>query len=163
MVSTLFHGIITSNEFEFAASRHYAYDMRKSNFPDFHGIFLYFPDSSQNLKFPWPSTNSLTFSWPWISLTFPWPVATLCNLAQHGPPRTLWLIWHKKFTQAKSSDLFRTQSINSGQNSDGFGTKHSLRPNNVINLPHKTITLATYWLVWLSKDSHTLNNVINLL
>ena len=52
VVSTLFHGIVTRNEFEFAASRRYAYDMRKSNFPDFQGIFLYFPDLSQNLKFP---------------------------------------------------------------------------------------------------------------
>ena len=40
------------NEFEFAASQCYAYNMRKSNFPDFQGIFPYFPDFSQNLKFP---------------------------------------------------------------------------------------------------------------
>ena len=52
MVSILFHGIVTHNEFEFAASRRYAYAMRKSHFPDFQGIFLYFPDFSQNLKFP---------------------------------------------------------------------------------------------------------------
>ena len=51
VVSTLFHAIVTRNEFEFAASWRYAYDMRKSNFPDFQGIFLYFPDFSQNLKF----------------------------------------------------------------------------------------------------------------
>ena len=35
-----------------SSSLHYAYDMRKSNFPDFQGIFLYFPDLYQNLKFP---------------------------------------------------------------------------------------------------------------
>ena len=52
VISTLFHAIVMRNEFEFAASRRYAYDMRKSNFPDFQGIFLYFPDFSQNLKFP---------------------------------------------------------------------------------------------------------------
>ena len=73
VVSTLFHGIVTRNVFKFAASRRYAYDMRKSNFPDFQGIFLYFPNFSQNLKFPWPTTKfpdfSLTLNFPDFSLT----------------------------------------------------------------------------------------------
>ena len=55
------------NEFEFAASRHYTYDMRKSNFPDFQGIFLYFPDFSQNLSDP--ACNSLTLNFSDFSLT----------------------------------------------------------------------------------------------
>ena len=56
-----------------SSSRRYAYDTRKSNFPDFQGIFLYFPDFSQNLKFPWPSTKfpdfSLILNFPHFSLT----------------------------------------------------------------------------------------------
>ena len=72
VVSTLFHGIVTRNEFELAASWRYVYDMRKSNFPDFQRIFLYFPDFSQNLKFPWPSTKfpDLEFAWPVATMTF---------------------------------------------------------------------------------------------
>ena len=32
-----------------SSSRRYTYDTRNSNFDDFQGIFLYFPDLSQNL------------------------------------------------------------------------------------------------------------------
>ena len=56
-----------------SSSLHYAYDMRKSNFPDFQGIFLYFPNFSQNLKFSWPSTKfpdfSMILNFPDFSLT----------------------------------------------------------------------------------------------
>jgi len=73
VVSTLFHRIITCNEFEFAASQHYSYDIRKSSFPDFQGIFMYFPDFTQNLKFPSPNTKfpdfSQTLNFPDFSLT----------------------------------------------------------------------------------------------
>ena len=83
VVSTLFHGIVMPNELEFAASRRYAYDMRNSNFPDFQGIFLYFHDFSQNLKFPWPSTKfpdfSLTLNFPDFSLTLNFPDFSLTS------------------------------------------------------------------------------------
>jgi len=53
----MFCSIINGNTFEFVASQIYAYDMRKSNFSDFQGIFLSFPDFSKNAKFPWPYTT----------------------------------------------------------------------------------------------------------
>ena len=66
-----------------SSSWRYASDMRKSNFPDFQRIFLYFPDFSQNLKFPWPSTK-------FPDLEFPWPVATM-TFGSSNLPR-LWYI-----------------------------------------------------------------------
>ena len=60
----MFCSIINSNTFEFTASQIYAYDMRKSNFPDFQGIFLNFPRLLKIPNFLDQAENSPTLNFP---------------------------------------------------------------------------------------------------
>ena len=65
----MFCGIIICNTFEFAASWIYAYDMRKSISLIFKGFSWISPTFLKIPNFPDQAQKSLTFPWPWISLT----------------------------------------------------------------------------------------------